>query len=82
MRKADYEQNFGHIVEKLMVQSSIRSLAETKASQLEKIQLLVGSTSLAHFMEQEKVITTPYLTENQEKGGSKSVFFLFICRVC
>jgi hypothetical protein len=65
-----------------MSQSSIRSLAETKKTDLEKIQLLVGSKSLGHYMEKQEVLTTPYLTEKQEKGIIKSFFGVNFKRIC
>ncbi len=48
-------------------ESSLRHLTDTKPDWEDKLQLLVGNTSLGQFMEDEGIPITPLLTKQEQQ---------------
>ena len=73
IRKVDYEQELSVLLSKMNVFCSIRSLLNKYKSDKEKLNAIIGTNSLAYFMEQHQVYCTPFLNPEQQKGNSKKI---------
>lgn len=67
IRRADFEQNMEHILSKLLDYSSLRSLARSKSSKEERIDLLFGENSIGGLLKKQGFECTPGLNFGEKE---------------